>query len=79
MSSLCSRGYKSPQFGSIVRTQIRTEETDYRTAKQVKRNKIKSVFDKSIAKGNGAKADRIKRNNLGKIKWNNRETSLKED
>jgi hypothetical protein len=26
-------------------------ETDYRTAKQVKRHKIKSVFDKSIAKG----------------------------
>ncbi|WP_035368317.1 hypothetical protein, partial [Dolichospermum circinale] len=56
---------------------IQTEETDYRTAKQVKRNKIKSVFDKSIAKGNSAKADRIKRNNLGKIKWNNRETSFK--
>jgi len=46
-------------------------------AKQVKRNKIKSVFDKSIAKGNSAKADRIKRNHLGKIKWNNRETSFK--
>jgi transposase len=55
---------------------IQTEETDYRTAKQVKRHKIKSVFDKSIAKGNSAKADRIKRNNLGKIKWNNRETSF---
>ncbi|AFW96709.1 IS607 family transposase [Anabaena sp. 90] len=56
---------------------IQTEETDYRTAKQVKRNKIRSVFNKSIAKGNSAKADRIKRNNLGKIKWNNRETSFK--
>ena len=56
---------------------IQTEETDYRTAKQVKRNKIRSVFHKSIAKGNSAKADRIKRNNLGKIKWNNRETSFK--
>ncbi|MFN9178587.1 MAG: addiction module component [Dolichospermum sp.] len=56
---------------------IQTEETYYITAKQVKRNKIKSVFDKSIAKGNSAKADRIKRNNLGKIKWNNRETSFK--
>ncbi|MFN6098227.1 MAG: addiction module component, partial [Dolichospermum sp.] len=56
---------------------IQTEETDYITAKQVKRKKIKSVFDKSIAKGNSAKADRIKRNNLGKIKWNNRETSFK--
>jgi hypothetical protein len=30
---------------------IQTEETDYRTAKQVERHKIKSVFDKSIAKG----------------------------
>ncbi|MFO5470803.1 MAG: addiction module component, partial [Dolichospermum sp.] len=56
---------------------IQTEETDYRTAKQVKRNKIRSVFHKSIAKGNSAKADRIKRNNLGKIKWNNRETSFR--
>jgi hypothetical protein len=40
---------------------IQTEETDYRTAKQVKRDKIRSVFNKSIAKGNSAKADRIKR------------------
>ncbi|MDB9384654.1 hypothetical protein PN465_20910, partial [Nodularia spumigena CS-584] len=41
------------------------------------RNKIRSVFNKSTKKGNSAKADRIKRNNLGKIKWNNRETSFK--
>jgi hypothetical protein len=68
----CGRWVLGNNFGKI-----QTEETDYRTAKQVKRNKIRSVFNKSIAKGNSAKADRIKRNNLGKIKWNNRETSFK--
>ncbi len=56
---------------------IQTKETDYRTAKQIKRNKLKSVADKAAKRGDSAKADRIKRNNLGKIKWNNREVSFK--
>ncbi|MBW4668472.1 MAG: transposase [Cyanomargarita calcarea GSE-NOS-MK-12-04C] len=56
---------------------IQTNETDYRTAKQIKRNKLKSVADKAIIRGDSAKADRIKRNNLGKIKWDNREASFK--
>jgi transposase len=59
-------------FGSI-----QTAETDYRTAKQIKRNKLKSVANKAILRGDTARADRIKRNNLGKIKWDNRETSFK--
>ena len=59
-------------FGSI-----QTAETDYRTAKQVKRNKILSVANKANLAGNSAKADRIKRNNLGRQKWNIRESSFK--
>lgn len=56
---------------------IQTAETDYRTAKQVNRNKLKSVANKAILKGSPARADRIKRNNLGKLKWDNRESSFK--
>jgi transposase len=56
---------------------IQTKETDYRTAKLVLRNKLKSVADKAILRGDTARADRIKRNNLGKIKWDNRESSFK--
>jgi len=59
-------------FGSL-----QTQETDYRTAKQVKRNKLKSVAEKAIKKGDTAKADRIKRNNLGKKKWDAREARFK--
>jgi transposase len=56
---------------------VQTKETDYRTEKQIKRNKLKSVSNKAILKGNSARADRIKRNNLGRKKWNNRENSFK--
>ena len=56
---------------------IQTRETDYRTAKLVLRNKLKSVANKAILKGDSGRADRIERNNLGKIKWNNRENSFK--
>jgi transposase len=59
-------------FGSL-----QTKETDYRTAKKVKRNKLKSVADKAIQKGDTAKADRINRNNLGKQKWDKRESRFK--
>jgi transposase len=55
---------------------VQTEETDYRTAKQVKRNKLRAIAKKAILTGNSAKADRIERNNLGKRKWNNRELSF---
>ncbi len=57
--------------------QLQTTETDYRTAKQVKRNKIRAVVNRAIAKGNSASSDRIVRNNLGKQKWNTRELSFK--
>ena len=58
-------------FGSI-----QTSETDYRTAKQVKRNKIRAVVNRALLKGDSAKADRIERNNLGKQKWNKRESNF---
>ncbi|MHC5761764.1 zinc ribbon domain-containing protein, partial [Nostoc sp.] len=56
---------------------LQTTESDYRKEKGVKRNKIRSIAEKAIKKGNSAKADRIKRNNLGRIKWNSRESSFK--
>ncbi len=56
---------------------LQTKETDYRTAKQVKRNKLKSVAEKAIKKSDTAKADRIKRNNLGRKKWDSRESRFK--
>lgn len=56
---------------------VQTRETDYRTAKQVKRNKIRSIAKKAVEKGNPAKSDRIVRNNLGKKKWDKRENSFK--
>ncbi|MFM7189371.1 MAG: hypothetical protein ACKOX2_00945 [Microcystaceae cyanobacterium] len=59
-------------FGSL-----QTNETDYRTAKQIKRNKLKSIADKAIQKGDTAKADRINRHNLGKKKWDKRESRFK--
>ncbi len=59
-------------FGSL-----QTTETDYRTSKQIKRNKLKSVANKAIQKGNTAKADRINRQNLGKKKWDKRESRFK--
>ena len=56
---------------------IQTKETDYRTAKQIKRNKLQSVASKAAHGGDSAKADRINRNNLGRVKWDNRESSFK--
>jgi hypothetical protein len=56
---------------------MQTTESDYRSQKGVKRNRIRSVSLKAIIKGNSAKADKIKRNNLGRLKWNNRELSFK--
>ena len=56
---------------------IQTSYTDFRTAKLVKRNKLKSVADKAILRGDAARADRINRNNLGRIKWDSRESSFK--
>jgi transposase len=56
---------------------IQTAETDYRTAKQIKRNKLQSVANKAISRGDTARADRINRNNLGRIKWDNREAAFK--
>ena len=56
--------------------EVQTKETDYRTAKQVKRNKIRSVAKKATLRGNSAASDRIERNNLGKQKWDRRESSF---
>jgi Putative transposase DNA-binding domain len=56
---------------------LQTYESDYRKEKGVLRNKIRSIAQKAIKKGNSAKADRIKRNNLGRVKWDNREASFK--
>ncbi|MBD2603107.1 addiction module component [Scytonema hofmannii FACHB-248] len=56
---------------------IQTKETDYRTEKLIKRNKLLAVANKATLKGDSARADRIKRNNLGKIKWIARENSFK--
>ena len=50
-----------------------TFETDYRTAKQIKRNKLRAI----AAKSNPDKAERIERQNLGKVKWERRENSFK--
>jgi hypothetical protein len=56
---------------------LQTTESDYRNNKGIKRNKIRAIANKAIKKGNSALADRINRNNLGKIKWDNRESSFK--
>lgn len=56
---------------------LQTIESDYRKEKGIKRNKIRSIAEEALKKGNSAKADRIKRNNLGRVKWNNREASFK--
>lgn len=52
---------------------IQTNETDYRTAKQIKRNKLRAI----TAKSNPVKAERINRHNLGLVKWERRENSFK--
>jgi hypothetical protein len=56
---------------------LQTTELDYRSLKGVRRSKIRSLAIKAIKKDNSAKADRINRNNLGRIKSNNRESSFK--
>jgi len=56
---------------------LQTTESDYRNQKGVRRNKIRSVAKKAIEKGKLALADRINKNNLGRVKWNQRESSFK--
>ncbi len=56
---------------------LQTTESDYRKEKGVRRNKIRSIAEKALKKGNSASSDRIKRNNLGRVKWNNREATFK--
>ncbi len=56
---------------------IQTTESDYRNQKGIKRNKIRSIANEATSKGNHAKAERIAKNNLGRIKWNNRELAFK--
>ena len=57
--------------------QQQTYVSDYRNQKGKRRNKIRSIANKARVKGNQAKAERITRNNLGRIKWNQRESSFK--
>ncbi|MDF5712893.1 MAG: addiction module component [Rhizonema sp. NSF051] len=59
-------------FGSL-----QTTEADCRNEKGKRRNKIRAIAAKARAKSNYAKAQRIKKNNLGRIKWNSRELSFK--
>jgi len=57
--------------------EIQTLESDYRNKKGIRRNKIRALVEKARNKGDYAKAERIINNNLGRIKWNQRETSFK--
>ncbi len=59
-------------FGSI-----QTKENDERTQKAAKRNKLRSIAKKAKEKGKHDLAERIAKNNLGKIKWNRREAAFK--
>jgi len=56
---------------------IQTKESDYRNQKGTKRNKIRALAEKANKKGDYAKAERIINNNLGRIKWTQREASFK--
>ncbi len=56
---------------------LQTASCDYRNQKGVKRNKIRSVANKAKEKGNHALAERINKNNLGRTKWNKRESAFK--
>jgi IS605 OrfB family transposase len=56
---------------------VLTQASDDRTDKGRKRNKLRSVANKAYAKGDVNKARRIKRNNLGQIKWKAREQDVK--
>ena len=56
---------------------LQSSESDYRNQKGKIRNKIRSIANKAAKKGNHAKAERITKNNLGRIKWNQRESSFK--
>lgn len=54
-----------------------TNEVDYRHEKGKRRHKIRAIAAKAKAQGNHTKALRIKNHNLGRIKWNSRESSFK--
>ncbi|MBR8840845.1 MAG: addiction module component, partial [Stigonema ocellatum SAG 48.90 = DSM 106950] len=56
---------------------LQTKESDYRTQKGARRNKIRSIAFKATEKGNHTLAERITKNNLGRVKWNQRESSFK--
>lgn len=57
--------------------EVQTKESDFRSQKGKKRNKIRGVVERAKKKGDYAKAERIINNNLGRIKWNDREASFK--
>jgi len=57
--------------------EIQTLLGDYRNKKGAKRNKIRALVEKARKKGDYVKAERIINNNLGRIKWNQREQSFK--
>ncbi|KYC38974.1 hypothetical protein WA1_33815 [Scytonema hofmannii PCC 7110] len=55
---------------------LQSTETEHRSHKGRKRNKLRALAQKAKSKGNNAKHDRILANNLGKKKWNAREKSF---
>jgi hypothetical protein len=57
--------------------ELQTSETEYRKDKGVKRNKLRAIALKAQKKGNTSKYNRIKKNNLGRTKWNKREQKFK--
>ncbi len=65
------------KFIGIEFGKLQTQSASYRNQKGTKRNKIRSIANKASEKGNHVKAERITKNNLGRIKWNQRENSFK--
>jgi len=57
--------------------QMLTDVADDRTDKGRKRNKLRTIANKAFLKGDVRKARRIKRNNLGQVKWKAREHDAK--
>lgn len=65
------------QFYGTSFGDIQATESEYRNSKQKKRNKLRSIASEARASGNNALAHRIITHNLGRKKWNRRETHFK--
>jgi hypothetical protein len=55
--------HHGPELGELL-----TSESDHRKAKNARRGKLRSIAEKATERGDHAKADRIRDNNLGVIK-----------